>query len=323
MAAYPRMGRRKRSNSFLPPRLRLKHGAYYHVPTIEGRQTWVFLSRDLSEALTKWAQREGHDKSGDTVAQAVDRFIAEIMPTKAEMTQRDYKRYAARIKRVFGDSRLTDIRTQDIARYLDERTAKIEGNREIAFLSSIYTKAIRWGWCSVNPCRGVERNDEAKRKRYLEDAEVEKLREKASDQMRAIIDLAVLTGMRKKDLLKIRLSDLLDDGIFVEQSKTGKRQVFEWTEALQEVVERAKKLRRRVGSLYLFANRDGQPYTTSGFDSMWLRVVKKSGLQDVRFHDFRAKAGSDASNATELLGHDDPRTTARYKRAPTKVRPLK
>ena len=317
------MGRRKKFNNYLPVRLRLKHGAYYHVATINGKQAWIFLSRDLSEALSRWAQREGHDKAGETVTEAVDRFIAEITPAKAEITQRDYRRYAAKIKRVFGESRLSDIQTKDIARYLDERTAKIEGNREIAFLSSVYTKTIRWGWCSANPCRGVERNDEPRRKRYIDDAEVDKLREKASDQMRAIIDLAVLTGLRKKDLLKIRLSDLLDAGVYVEQSKTGKRQVFEWTTALREVVERAKKLRRRVGSLYLFANRGGQPYTTSGFDSMWLRVVKKSGLKDVRFHDLRAKAGSDATNATELLGHDDPRTTARYKRAPIKVKPLR
>lgn len=322
------MGRRKKSNSHLPLRLRLKHGAYYHVATIDGAQVWHFLSRDISKALAMWAQREGHDKSGETVTQAVDRFIAEVMPVKAGATQRDYQRYAVKIKRVFGNSRLADVETKHIARYLDERTAKIEANREIAFLSSVYTKAIRWGWCSVNPCRGVERNQEQKRRRYLEDDEIEKLRAAAGKTVRAVMDLALLTGLRKKDLLKIRVADLREDGLFVEQSKTGKRQVFTWTPALQEAVERAKTLRpqalrRRVRSVYLFANREGQPYTTTGFDSMWQRVVKKSGLKDVRFHDLRAKAGSDASNATELLGHDDPRTTVRYKRAPAKVRPLK
>lgn len=323
MAIFLSMGRHKKINNYLPPRLRLKHGAYYHVPSINGKQIWIFLSRDLSKALTQWAMLEGHDKSGDTVKQAVDRFITEVMPSKSAATQRDYRRYAVRIKYVFGGNRLIDVQTQHIARYLDERVAKIEGNREIAFLSSVYTKSIRWGWCSHNPCRGVQRNDEAQRTRYVEDAEIEILKCKASDQIRAIIDLAVLTGMRKKDLLKIRLSDLRDDGIYVEQSKTGKRQLFEWTNALLEVVNRAKLLRRRVGTLHLFANRDGQPYTTSGFDSMWLRVVKKSGLKDFRFHDLRAKAGSDSTNATELLGHDDPRTTARYKRAPVKVKPLR
>lgn len=317
------MGRRKKTNSHLPLRLRLKHGAYYHVATITGKQSWHFLSRDIVKALAMWAQREGHDKSGESVSEAVNRFIAEVIPAKAAATQRDYLRYAARIRRVFGESRLADVETKHIARYLDERTAKIEANREIAFLSSVYTKAIRWGWCSTNPCRGVERNHEARRRRYIDDAELEKLRETAADHMRAVIDLAVLTGMRKKDLLKIRLSDIREDGLYVEQSKTGKRQLFEWTEALRDAVSRAKTPRRGIGSLYLFANRAGHPYTTTGFDSIWQRVKKKSGIKDLRFHDLRAKAGSDASNATELLGHDDPRTTARYKRAPNRVKPLK
>jgi integrase len=323
MAAYPAMGRRKKHHTYLPPRLRLKHGAYYHVATLQRRQVWSFLSRQLTEALSLWAKREGHDKSGDTVGQAIDRFSVVKLPTLSEATQHDYLRYAARIRRVFGDSRLSDIQTKHIARYLDERTAKIEANREIAFLSSVYSRAIRWGWCAANPCRGVPRNDEHRRRRYLEDAEVETLRAQASDQMRAVIDLALLTGMRKKDLLKLRLSDLREEGIFVEQSKTGKRQLFTWTDALREVVDRAKALRRRVGTLYLFATREGQPYTGTGFDSIWRRVVTKSELKDVRFHDLRAKAGSDAPHATELLGHDDPRTTNRYKRAPVRVKPLR
>lgn len=323
MIAYAAMGRRKQHNTYLPLRLRLKHGAYYHVPTINGKQAWNFLSRDLSAALTEWARREGFDKSGDTVAQAIDRFTAEILPSKAEKTQLDYLRYAGRIKRVFGDTRLSEVQTKHVARYMRERTAKIEANREIAFLSSVFSMAIWWGWCSANPCTGVRRNHETKRRRYLEDAEIETLRKNAGDMMCATIDLAVLTGMRKKDLLKLRLSDLREDGIFVEQSKTGKRQIFQWTAALREVVDRAKALKRKVSRLYLFANREGQPYTTTGFDSIWRRVVIKSGLEDVRFHDLRAKAGSDATNATELLGHDDPRTTNRYKRAPAKVMPLR
>jgi len=303
--------------------MRLKHGAYYYVPRVEGKQVWTLLSRDLGKALTNWAKLDGHDNSGETVAHAVDRFLSEVVPLRAEATQRDYLRYADKVKAVFGSTRLVDVETHHVARYLDEKKAKVEANRIIAFLSAVYTKAIRWGWCSTNPCRGVQRNPEQKRRRYLEDAEIEKLRAAAGDTVRAIMNLALLTGLRKKDVLKIRLADLREDGIFVEQSKTGKRQVFTWTPALQEAVDRAKALRRRVGSLYLFATRDGQPYTTTGFDSMWQRVVKKSKLEDARFHDLRAKAGSDATNATELLGHDDPRTTARYKRAPAKVRPLK
>ncbi|MDH3671768.1 MAG: hypothetical protein OES46_11465 [Gammaproteobacteria bacterium] len=65
--------------------------------------------------------------------------------------------------------------------------------------------------------------------------------------MRCIIDVAYLTGLRKKDILKIRLSDITSEGLYVEHSKTGKRVVFELTAALADVITRARGLRRRVG----------------------------------------------------------------------------
>ena len=33
--------------------------------------------------------------------------------------------------------------------------------------------------------------------------------------------------MRKSDILNIKLSDIHEDGLYVEQGKTGRRQVFE------------------------------------------------------------------------------------------------
>ena len=89
-------------------------------------------------------------------------------------------------------------------------------------------------------------------------------------------------------------------------------------------------LRRRVGSFYLFANREGHPYTTGGFDSNWKRKRKKAGV-DFAFHDLRARAISDADEiggtkyAQELAGHQEERTTRRYirHRKPRRVEPLR
>lgn len=44
-----------------------------------------------------------------------------------------------------------------------------------------------------------------------------------SDQFRCIIDLAYLTAMRKGDLLRLNLSDIRENGLYVKQGKTGKR----------------------------------------------------------------------------------------------------
>lgn len=321
------MGRRRTKNLKLPPRMQKKGNVFYYTPYVLGKLKWIRLADNYPEAISAWAKHEGTATTGTTVGHALDRVLIEVIPKKAPATQREYIRYAAAIRPIFADCALCDVRPTHVAQYLDMSSAKIQANREIALLSLVYRSAIKWGWCDTNPCIGVERNAENRRTRYIEDHELETLRAHASDQMRAMIDLVYLTGMRKGDMLKLRLSDLREDGIFVEQGKTGKRQIFEWTDTLREVVDRARGLRRRVGSLYLFAGMNGQAYTSSGFDSIWQRMKRKTGLEDLHFHDLRAKTGSDSDSdaaAAKLLGHADPRTTRNtYRRRGEKVRPLR
>jgi len=190
---------------------------------------------------------------------------------------------------------------------------------------------MRWGWCDQNPCKGVRKHSEKPRDRYLEDQELERLREAGNEQFGCIIDLAYLTAMRKGDILRLKLSDVREDGLYVDQGKTGKRQVFEMTADLRVLLARIRGLRRRVGSLSLFCNRSGQPYTEGGFNSNWKRLVTRSGVEDVHFHDIRAKALTDAKRAggldyaQSLAGHQSRDTTEDYVKARDveRVRPLK
>ncbi len=112
--------------------------------------------------------------------------------------------------------------------------------------------------------------------------------------------------------------------------KTGKRIVYDRTPELSRLHDRIRRLRRRVGTLFLFATRDGQPYSESGFESIWRRLVGRAGLEDVHFHDIRAKALTDAKRhggldyAQALGGHESRDTTEGYVKAREveRVRPL-
>jgi integrase len=128
----------------------------------------------------------------------------------------------------------------------------------------------------------------------------------------------------------IEAVDLTETMLTLRQGKTGVRQTFEVTQVLQVVLNRARRLRRRVGSLWLFCTRDGQPYSVSGWHSAWRRLAKRSGIEDMHFHDVRAKALTDAQReagrdyAQALAGHKSGDMTEAYVRARTtqKVRPL-
>ena len=146
--------------------------------------------------------------------------------------------------------------------------------------------------------------------------------------MQCIIELAYLTAARKSDLLKIKLSDIRQDGLHIKQQKTGKYQIFTWSPGLRAIISRSKKLRRRQSSFFLFATRNGTPYSTSGFNSNWRRLKQRAGLSDLHFHDIRAKSVTDAKRkygrdfAQALAGHESGEMTDGYVRDNPNVEPL-
>jgi integrase len=59
---------------------------------------------------------------------------------------------------------------------------------------------------------------------------------------RGLGHLAVLTGLRPGDLLSLTRANQTDDGIEILTSKTGKRLLIEWSDALRSAVSRAESL---------------------------------------------------------------------------------
>lgn len=122
------MGRNKKHNTHLPPRMLFRHGAYWHTPRLEGRQRWDRLSSDFTEAMRLYYQREARTVAGSTVHDAIARYEREVLPGKAAKTRKDYRSYLGRLRPIFGDSKLTTVRRSDIAQYLDRRSAKTSAN---------------------------------------------------------------------------------------------------------------------------------------------------------------------------------------------------
>jgi len=299
---------------------------YDHGYDDQKKRHWEPLGSDLKTAKIKWAQIESTEsphKQG-TLAALADHYITHDMAHLSPKTQQERIRHAERLTRVFGHLSLDDIRPVHVAQYLDARTAKVAANREITLLSSMYRLAIRRGLCDLNPCLNVQRNKERPRDRYIEDHEFVAVRGYARPLVRFVMDLAYLTAMRLGDLLNLNLDQLEEDGIRMEQRKTKKKLLIQWTPELQKTVNQLKQLRPKTAGFYLICNRRGEGYTASGFKSMWQKTIRgahESGVIQKRFtfHDIRAKAGTDADdlgqNAQKLLGHTTAKQTVTYLRS--------
>ncbi|WP_097065564.1 hypothetical protein [Nitrosovibrio sp. Nv4] len=150
-----------------------------------------------------------------------------------------------------------------VAQYLDVRGKKapVRANLEKSLLSHVFSMAMRWGVVDSNPCRGVARNTEKGRDRYITDAEFTAVKQIAGDFIATVMELAYLTALRKGDIFALRLEQITAEGIYIKQGKTGIKQLFEWTPTPKEVIARARALPRPIRGLYLFCTTRGQPYT--------------------------------------------------------------
>ncbi len=321
------MGRRRLSRLDLPQRVYFIHGAYYFF--VKGGKP-IHLGRDFAVAMAQWASLVGTPKQLATLADVMDRYLLEVAPLKAPRTYKDNIIEMRLLRAAFGHMRPNEVTPPDVYAYMDARGAPVRANREKALLSSVFSHAIRWGVAASNPCRLVKRNPEKRRERLPEVVELRAFKAVAGEFLAAYIDLKYMTGLRKGDLLSLRLENLTDEGIALQQRKNRKRLVILWTPDLREVVARAQALPRRAKSAYLFATHAGKPYSTSGFDSIWQRTMRRalsSGILAQRFteHDIRAATGSaDPQNAQARLGQKNKSSTDAYLRskAVTRIEPL-
>jgi len=344
MAPLPR----RSENKALPSGWRQKHGAYYYRPPVQLRELWdgkteFRLGTTLSEAYRTWANRLEIYADAKTMGELLDRYACEVIPLKAPKSQESNNISIRKLRAVFGHMPIETVKPKHIYHYRDLRglQGKSAANRDIEVLSHAFTKAIEWGLCEDHPVKGkVRKLSTPPRKRYIEDWEIQEALTVASPFISAYIRLKLLTGMRRGDLLSIKISDLKENGIHLTPRKTanstGKRMIIEWSSELREAIDDIKKLRRKIFSIWLFHTNMGQPYIkengfADGFSSIWQRfmakVLAKTQVTE-RFteHDLRAKVASDTDgeHARQLLGHATSQITEKvYRRKPEIIRPAK
>jgi integrase len=325
------VGRRRQSNFDDPPRFHKKGKTWYHVSGTAPR-VWTKLSSDRAEALRLWAHREGVREVDSTSIFSViaRRYIREVYPTKAVRTRKDNDKELVHLLRVFGHMPIEAIAPMHIREYMDIRgqTAKVRANREKALFSHMFNKAREWGYTTTtNPCQGVKGFRESGRDRYVTNDEFEQVKKHAHFTVADAMDLALLTGQRPADVLKIKRSDIRDGALWIVQNKTGARLGIEVTGELKAVIDRISGRPHRAISTYLVQDENGQPLSyfamRSRFDKA--RTMAKVSFQ---FRDIRAKAATDTgdlAHSQKLLAHKNREMTEHYVRARTgeRVKPLR
>lgn len=216
---------------------------------------------------------------------------------------------------VFGDAQLASVTPGVLRRYLDARKKPIAANRELSYLSAAFSWAFERDMVETNPCKGVRRNKETARTRYVTDEEYREVYDRAPVIVQIFMELAYLCAARKIEILDLRRSDLLTEGVQMRRRKGSKDNIIRWSPRLEAAVNAALGLPCRVSSMYLLHDQQGQPIKSSSLDTAWQRLAAPFTM-----HDLKRKGVSDSRDSNPA-GHRDPRMRDRYRVKPDEVEP--
>jgi len=300
------------------------------------------LGTNYALAIKRWAEIEGED-AGKVLPvtlfkDVVAAYRREIIPTKAERTQRDNMKESGKLLEFFNDppGPLDAIQPLNVRQYMRWRKdAPVRANREKALLSHIWNFARDNGYTDKpNPCAGIKGFKEKGRDVYVEEDVYRAIWEHADAVLRDAMDLAYLTGQRPADALKMAETDIRDGMLAVRQGKTGAKIRMVITPELQAVIDRAKarKAPCKIYNTRLLVNRYGRPFGVHALSERFKTARRAAKVEGIQFRDLRAKAATDKTEdagdirqAQKQLGHSSVVTTEHYvrKRRGQKVTPTR
>jgi integrase len=243
-------------------------------------------AQDFNGKLAQGIDPTADDKNAMTFAGLFDKFMNEYSYRRnitAQQNVEHYKRYLAtdRYGVNLAKKRLKDIKRDDIRKIFNGMSlhAPVHANRILALIRSVFNKAISWDlWIGDNPCRGIERNKEVSRERFLDRFELpylfQSLEFEDNETLRDFIFVALFTGARRGNVLPMRWEDIdTDAGTWqIAKTKNGTPQTIPLVPAL---VDMLKVRRENTNSGWVFpANSKTGHYVEP--KKGWLTVLERA-----------------------------------------------
>jgi integrase len=269
----------------------------------EFREPLKTTSRAVAEKRLKdWIARMDAIAWGDKPRRTFDEMALGFLDDHAKnLRPQSLRRYETSLKALtphFEGLTLDQITRATLAAYEADRRRLVSAptvRRDLACLSSMFTWAIAWEWCEVNPVspflkarskRGLK--EAPARTRYLSHEEEARLLAAAPSYLEPMIAVAIDTGLRLEEQLSLTWDqvNLAAREIRVERTKSGEPRTV-------PILPRAGTilgtLPRHIHSRYVFCKSDGTRYgkLTRGLAA----AVKRAGIATLQWHDLRRTCG--------------------------------
>jgi integrase len=219
--------------------------------------------------------------------QASDAFLS-----LEQRTRSDYVRKIKVIETEFGDFPLTalmDRRTRGEFLLWRDRLA-LKSRRQADYAWQVLARTLSWaaerGLVAANPCERGGRLYRGSRadKVWTDDDEARFVR-LAPHHLHLPLMLALWTGQRQGDLLRLPWSAYDGTHIRLRQAKTGARVEVRAGAPLKALLDATPRR-----SPIILVNSEGKPWTADGFRSSWRKACAAAGISGLTFHDLRGTA---------------------------------
>jgi integrase len=216
------------------------------------------------------------------------------------------------IEKQFGDlplAALTDRRTRGVFMEWRDKLA-LSSRRQADYSWVVLARILSWalnrGLVAANPCEKGGRLYRAQRidKVWTPEDEAAFIAN-APKHLHLSLILALWTGQRQGDLLRLPWSGYDGTHLRLRQSKTGARVMIPVGTPLKAALDATPKR-----STVIVTSTDNKPWTEDGFRSSWRKACATAGIVGLTFHDLRgtavtrlALAGCTEAEIATITGH--------------------
>ncbi len=243
----------------------------------------------------------------------IEYFIENILPFQnlAQETIKNYLQRIANIKKHLGHFSIEKINTKNLSEFFNQYPTN-QSNYYRAVLSVIFKHAMAEGFTDKNPAAATLKKTVTKQRLRLPLEHFETIRSHAPEWLKNAMDLALITGQRRKDIAALKWTDIHDGFIWIQQHKTHNRIKINLSENLKVLLIKCSKENEFViGEI-----KGNEDKITKAF----AEAREKSGLKtNATFHEIRSlsgylyeQAGIEKREIQMLFGHSSEKMTEHY-----------
>jgi integrase len=277
----------------------------------------AFLARIKANPL---AIRHNIEFMPGSLGWAIEKFLASPLYNKrAETTKQNYRRVLDQLRQSYGTGLLRDLEPRHVRKIRNEIAAGSTTAADLAMslISALWEFATEQLGLELDaaPTHGIKRVHKVAHEHEPWPPElIERFLREARPSLRMAAKLALYTGQRRSDLVKMKWSQFDGEYIEVRQQKTGALLSIPCHKALRNELESVP----RVAETILIGER-GRPLTGKSLSALVRHALREMGVNGYAIHGLRknaavalADAGCEVFEIAAITGHLSLEMVAHY-----------